>query len=98
MGSCLHLLLLLVRLSGGAEAFESCGGRRRAAVDPQSSSVHGADVIQSVVLLPLPEVAELSEAQLLWLKAKDIQRSIQTRAKELQSRGGGALPLLWRWW
>lgn len=85
--SCLHLVLL-VRLSGGAEAFQSCGGRRRAAVHRQSASVHGADVIQRIVLFPLPEVAELSEAQLLWLEAKDIQTSIKTKAKALSLRWG----------
>lgn len=89
MSSCLHLVLLLVRLPGGAEAFESCGGRRRAAVQHQSSSVHGADVIQRIVLFPLPEVAELSEAQLLWLEVKDDQRSLKTEAKDLKSQGGG---------
>lgn len=71
--SCLLLLLLLlVHLSVdvGAETFESCGGWRGAAVRPRRSGVHGADVVQRIVLFPLPEVAELSEAQLLWLEAR----------------------------
>lgn len=96
LSCCVHLVLLLGR-SGGAEAFESCGGRRRAAVRRHSSGVHGADVVQRIVLFPLPEVAELSEAQLLWLEEEDIPTPIKTKAKDLRSEAG-ALPLLWRWW
>lgn len=61
---------LSLSVQAGAEAPKCCRGQARNPIHCQCSAVYWADVVRRFIRFPLSEVAELGEAQLLWLKTE----------------------------
>lgn len=57
-------------VQAGAEAPQGGGGQTGNPVHCECTTVHGADVVCGFIWFPLSKVAELGEAQLLWLETQ----------------------------
>lgn len=64
----------------GADALECCRVRAGKPVRCQSSTVYWADIVCRFIRFPLPQVTELGEAQLLWLKTQTIPNQLLTHS------------------
>lgn len=66
-----HLLPpLSLSVQAGAEAPKCCRGQARNPIHCQRSAVYRADIVRRFIRFPLSEVAELGEAELLWLQTQ----------------------------